>query len=329
MRGTKPLLACLLAGLVVASATGPVSAQEATEPETPEEFVTALNDLRGSEALAAYPELDLARSQAVVEIQTSDSFTDDDRRRMGHLLNALEAFQRAYANASSNPVQSVETADGAYNSLTKLEAAGGDSYSALGFVAVERFYGTQGERLYQSAQNASSTSEELRLLDAAVHAYERSGNAQRYSEIRLERDELRAEYEQDVERHDELTAQAAGFLETCEAACESPRSLVSGSPLSTFSTYADALSAHDAATSAAAISNEHGLGAQSDAPGQRETAFTALRNAAIASVGLVVGYALAMVGLGYAIVWRLSDWAEDAQAAAADRIVTPQEVENA
>lgn len=329
MRGNQAALTCLVAVLVVASTTGTVGAQEEAQPETPEEFVTALNDLRGSEALTEYPELDLARSQAVVEIQTGEAFTDADRQRMRNLLNALEAFQVAYANASSNPVESVDTVDAAYESLTALEENGGDSYATLGFVAVERFYGVQGERIYQAAQDASSTPEELRLLDAAVHAYERSGDAQRYSEIRLERDETRAEYENDLQRHDTLAADAAGFLETCEAACESPVALVTTSPMSTFSTYTSALGAHDAAAQSASIASEHGLGDESDAASYRDTAFDALVNAGIASASLVLAYALTMVGIAAAVVWRLSTWAEDARAAANDRIVTPQEVENA
>lgn len=329
MRETQAALACLVAVLVVASTTGTVGAQADAQPESPEEFVTALNDLRGSEALAEYPELDLARSQAVVEIQTGDEFTDGDRQRMRSLLNALQTFQSAYATASSAPVESVDTVDGAYESLRALEEAGGDSYATLGFVAVERFYGVQGERIYQRAQDASSTPAELRLLDAAVHAYERSGDATRYSELRLERDELRAEYEADVERHDELAADAAAFSESCEAACESPMALVTSSPLSTFSTYAGALGAHDAAVQSASIAEEHGLGDESEAASYREQLFDALVNAGIASVSLVLAYTLGMLGVAAVVVWRLSKWAADARAAANDRIVTPQEVENA
>lgn len=327
MQGNQAVLACLVATVLVVSSTGVVGAQEDAQPETPEEFVTALNDLRGSEALAEYPELDLARSQAVVELQTSESFTDADRRRMRSLLNALQAFQRAYAAA--DPVESVAIVDDAYASLEALEDAGGDSYAALGFVAVERFYGVQGERVYESAQDASSTEAELRLLDAAVHAYERSGDAQRYSEIQVERDEKRTEYESDLERHDELSAEAAAFLESCGAACESPAALVTSSPLSSFSAYASALAAQEAAAEGAAIAAEHGLGADSDAASQRDATFDALVNAGIASVGLVLVYALAMIGVGAAAVWRLSKWAADANAAASDRIVAAQEVEHA
>jgi len=322
-------LTCLVAVLVVASTTGTVGAQADEQPESPEEFVTALNDLRGSEALTEYPELDLARSQAVVEIQTGEEFTDGDRQRMRSLLNALETFQSAYDAASANPVESVDAVDGAYESLQALEAAGGDSYSTLGFVAVERFYGVQGERIYERAQDASSTPAELRLLDAAVHAYERSGDAQRYSELRLERDELRAEYESDRERHDSLVADAAAFSEGCEAACESPVAVVTSSPLSTFSTYASALDAHDAAVESASIAEEHGLGEESEAASYRAELFDALVNAGVASVALVLAYALGMLAVGAVVLWRLSKWASDARDAASDRIVTPQEVENA
>lgn len=334
MRGTQTALVCLVAVLVVALAAGTVGAQEETaekdaQPETAEEFVTALNDLRGAEAFEEYPELELARSQAVVEIQTGDGFTDDDQRRMRNLLNALETFQTAHANASSNPVESVETANETYASLTELEENGGTSYATLGFVAIERFYGAQGERIYEEAQVVSSTSAELRLLDAAVLAYERSGDTQRYSEIHLEREETRTEYETDVERHDERSADAAAYLETCEEACESPVALVTDDPLSAFSAYAGALQAHDAASESASIANEHGLGEESDAAEYRNELSDALVNAAIASVALVAAYVLGMVGLATAVVWRLSAWADDTRAAANDRIVTPQEVEHA
>lgn len=326
------LLAAFLAGLLLVSAVaGHVSAQETQEeqdPETPEEYVVALNDLRDSEVLAEYPELDLARSQAVVEIQTKESFDERERQRMEHLLNAIVAFDRAHAEAQEDPVESLDHADEAYESLERLEEAGGESYAALGFVALKRFYSVQGERIYEEAQTAESTPEELKLLDAAVHAYERSGDTDQFAEIQIERDELRTQYESDMERHDSLTADAAAFADDCGVSCEGTSALLVASPLSSFAEYTHALRSYEAATRAAAIADRHGVTDESPANTYQSTAFDGLVNAGAASAAIVLAYVLAMLAVAAVVVWRLSAWANDAQRAARDRIVTPLEVDD-
>ncbi|WP_430505587.1 hypothetical protein [Haloparvum sp. PAK95] len=321
------LSACLVGVLLMAAVAGGAAAQ--SSPESPEEFIRALNDLRDSEALSEYAELDLARSRAVVETQTSDAFTQQDRTQMTNLLNALLAFERAYTTAQQDPVESLDHADEAYVALQQLEAAGGERYAAFGFVALDRFYAVQGERIYESAQTANSTPAELELLSAAVHAYNRSGDTDRYSEVKLERDQLRSQYESDMRRHDELVGDAAAFVDRCRVACEGVNTALLA-PVRSVTEYTLALRARESASEAASIAEKHGVAtADGRATEISDTAGNALIAAGIATVALVVAYAAAMVGVAGVLIWRLSIWAADAQAAARDRIVTPQEVENA
>lgn len=315
-------ITCLVGLLVLATATGSVGAQE--PPETPEELATELNDLRDSEALAEYPELDLARSQAVVDLQTGDGVTDSEHERMEHLLIALYAFDRAHEEAEETPIESLEHADEAYAALESMEAAGGEQHASLGMVALERFYANQGERIYEATQDEESTADELELLDAAVHAYERSGDTDRYSEIQLERDERRTQYESDMERHDELVSEAAAYTGDCEAACDGVGTLLTTAPHSSFSEYAQALQSYEASAEAESIATEHGVD-ESGAAEHRSTALDALVATGAMSAAFVFGYGFTMLGVTVVVMWRLSKWARDARYAARDRIVTPLE----
>lgn len=324
---TQLLIICLAAFILTAAGTGGASAQ--ASPETPEEFITGLNELRGSEALSQYPEFDLARGQAIVEVQTENNFTQQDRKQMTSLLNALIAFERAYATAEEDPVESLDHADEAYASLEELDQAGGERYAALGSVALERFYAVQGERVYEAAQEADSTPKELELLSAAVHAYERSGDTERYSEIQVERDQLRSQYGSDMQRHDELIGTAETFAADCQVTCEGVTAAVTH-PLRSITEYTLALRSYEAAVEAEAIAEEHGVtGTDNRAAELRETAGNALVTAGITSVITVFAYAISMIVLAGLIVQRLTIWAGDAQAAARDQILTPLEVDDA
>ncbi|SDY79262.1 hypothetical protein [Halopenitus persicus] len=295
-----------------------------------DEYLNQLNDLRDTEALTEYTELDLARSQAVVELQTTEEFDGEMDARMHHLLNAILAFQEAYATAQDDPVASVDHADEAQRHLDQLSEAGGETYAGLGTVALERFYATQAEVLYEQAQQAESTPRRLELLNASVRAFDGAGESERFADAQLERDQLLAEYESDMQRHDALVSDANAYLEGCGAACEGPTDYVLSGPFGAVSEYTAAMSAHGDASEAAAIAEEHGLSEDASGAAQLESrAFTAMVSAGAASAILAFLYAGLFVAVAAGVVWRISVWGSDVHTSALDEIVTPLEVDDA
>ncbi|WP_280536570.1 hypothetical protein [Halopenitus sp. POP-27] len=294
------------------------------------EYLTQLNDLRNAEALTEYTELDLARSQAVVELQTAAEFDSSMDTRMHHLLNAILAFQEAYADAEENPIESVDHATEAQSHLNQLSDAGGEEYAGLGTVALERFYATQGETLYEQAQAAESTPRRLELLNASVRAFDGAGESERFADAQLERDQLLAEYESDMNRHDELVGDANTYLDGCGAACEGTTDYVLSGPFGAISEYTAAMSAHGDASEAAAIAEEHGLdGDTSEAAALESRAFTAMVSAGVASAILAFFYAGVFIAVAAGVIWRISVWARDLHTSALDELVTPLEVDDA
>ncbi|WP_459877502.1 hypothetical protein [Halorubrum gandharaense] len=315
----------VVTGLLALGASGAVGAQE-----SPEDFVIELNDLRDSEALSEYPELDIARSQIVVEIQQGETFTDADRQRADLLLTALLAFERAYEISQSDPVASLDDADEAFAAIEQLDEAGEGTYAAFGYVALERFYELQGERIYDRSQEIDETPERIDMLSSSVHAYEQSGGSERYAEIQVERDNLRTEYDDDMERHDSLLDETDAYLDGCDTACEDVGAMMTEDPFSSFGAYEGAFDAHESAAEAERVAAEHGVAdTSSDAATQREASFDALVTTAISSVVLGVVYTVILGAVGAVAFWRISKWGRDIKTAASDRIVTPLEVDDA
>lgn len=327
MSGRAIITAVVVAAVLVSAVAGSAGAQSDT-PESADELLNELNDLRESEALSAFTEFDLARSQAVVELQTGDDITDDERERMQQLLLALQSFETAFELSAEDPVESLEHADQTATHLEALSESGGDSYAALGTVALERFYAAQADELYDRAQRADATDERLELLAAAADAYEGAGQADRYSEVQIEHDELESRYVSDMDRHDELIEEGAAYAADCGAACEGVGVYLSTFPVAEFGEYPAAMNAHESATEAERLAAEHGVEDRSEAAPLAEATLTGMTATAVASVVTVVAYALLAIAAGWVVLWRLSRWARDVRAAARAEIVAPLEVDN-
>lgn len=300
------------------------------QPTSADEYLNELNNKRDSEALNQYTELDLARSQAVVELQTQEEFDERTRRQMHHLLNAIIAFEQAYEVAQEDPKASLEHADEASMHLEELAAAGGTQYSGFGTVALERFYANQGEKLYEEAQQEEATPDRIVLLRAATHAFDRAGEADRYTDTQIEHDELSTQYERDRERHDELVTNANSYLNNCEAACQGVTEYLQSSPFGVVDEYTSALDAYESATEASEIAAEHGLNENSNsaAADLKSETFSAIVTTAIASAILAFLYAGLFIILAAVLIWRLSVWAEDIRKVDLEQIVSPLEVDN-
>jgi hypothetical protein len=300
---------------------------QSSSPTTADEFLAAFRSLEGNEALQQYSELEAIRSQAVVEVQ-SGTFSEREREQMAHVLAVLRSFSSAYAlMTNETPQGSLENANETERALAALEAADGNRYAALARVALDRLYRSLATTFQEASQSAASTPERLALMDRAARAYRRAGATQRFSQLSVQRDRLRAEFAADRERLNESTTVAGEFVDGCGTGCRDPVVAARTAPLATFGRYAAARQAAGAARTARAIAAEHGLSSGRErAAAVAESATGAVRTFAIASAALVAGYVVAIAIVAGVVAGRVRAWAASVSTAEQKTVVAPAEV---
>lgn len=303
----------------------PVTAQ-ADEPTTADEFLDAFRELEDRPAFETYSEFEVIRSQAITEVQVGE-FSADDRERMSLVLAALRSFDRAHELADSgSAAEGLAQANRTRAALTDLREAGGSQYAVLGTLALDRFYEDVGQRLHERAEAAEATPRRLSLLGQAATAYQRAGAADQYSELTVQRDRLRAEYEADLETIDESVAASEPFLQDCEE-CTSVGGALSSRGVGVFDAYADARTADRHTSTALDLAERHDLAdRQEHIADLDERAGEAVASLAIASAIVALGYALAVAAIAGLVGYRLASWKRDYDDAHVGEIILAGEV---
>jgi hypothetical protein len=290
--------------------------------ETANEYLAAFQALNGSAAFANYSEFEVVRTQALTEVQVG-SFDERERTRMEHVLRLLRTFESAYrASENESYRESLTAANETAAEIESLRGTGRESYVILSEIALERFYTDLGGNLSDRARNADRTPKRLQLLQYAATAYRRGGAINRYSDMRIRIDNLRAEFEDDLRRYNESMAASQRFVDGCGPGCASPVDAIRAQQLGVFAAYARAVEARDDASDTTDIASKHGLserlGSARDVLGQTTTATV---NFAIASAAIVISYALLVALFAVFFVRRILAWKRDVERSRVDEIV--------
>lgn len=307
---------------------GSVSVSDPADQQSANEFLTALRELDGEEALSAYGTMEIVRSRAAVAVQVGE-FTDAERRQMSHLLTALGTFVDAYeASQNGSRFESLRLANDTRGAIDDLQAAGGTEYARLARLAVDRFYREQGDRLRADARNASRTPEQIRLLTGAVEAYRAADATDRFSATASNVERIRAEYRADVQELNESAAAAGSFLEGCDGQCGGVGDALSAYGSGVFGRYLTGRQAVSNARQALALAEEHGLSERERSlQADVDATESSLRGLTLASLTALGGYTLAVCLLGAILMTRVTQWGIDTADANIGRIVPREPLE--
>jgi hypothetical protein len=316
----------LVGSVLVAMSAG--AAATASQPDTSEEYLDALREYEGSEALATYSEMELMRSQAVTDVQTGE-FADADAAQMDEILRTLAAFEQAYQTANEGaPIDSLTGANETRQAIQQLDTVGGSEYATLAQLGLQRFYRVQGETLYEQAQAAENTRVQLRYLDAAMTALRVGGASDRYSVVSAEASRLEATFEEDQARMNESFSVAATFLEECNNACSNPLTAMTTYSTGVYDQYRDARTAAGRAGTAQQLAIRHGLTDQVEQATQTSAAVNqSLLGLTLASTLLSLLWALVIAAPAAVVGWRLGQWELDRKDAGVGRIIPNDSVE--
>lgn len=327
-REYEPVVIALL--LVALLGAAPATTAAAAEPTTADEFLDALREYEGSEALESYSQLEAVRSQAVTETQVGE-FSEQDRRRLNATLHLLDSFSEAYRLAQAGDhVASLEEANHTSQYVERLREMGAERYAVLASLALDRFHRERAEALFAAAEEADSTPERLRLLSHAASAYRRAGETERYSRVTARETRMRSQFQADRERLDESLSAAAGFVSDCPEACESPVAAATTLGVGVFDGYVEARAANRHATEAFDLADRHGLDEQRRNAAAAAEATDELRSSfAVASALVLFGYGLVLAVVAAFVAHRVTSWAVDREDGRVGGIVPNLEVHDA
>ncbi|NHN61692.1 MULTISPECIES: hypothetical protein [Halorussus] len=321
---------CVFAvALICWSLVAPAAAaqEEASSPETADEFLDAFRGLEGNPAFQEYSEFEVVRAQAVSAVQVG-TFTDAKAERMRLVHEVLVTFDEAYnLSRSGSRTAALERVNETESLLADLRAAGGTQYAALTGIALDRFYVDQGEALHEAALATNDTRTRLDRMASAATAYKRGGAVQQYSNLVVQRERLQSAYRADVEALNESVAAARSFLDSCGEACGSPVGALAAHGTAVFDEYAAARSANDRLAAAETVTAEHGLADRARTVGAlRERARSAVTGLALASALLALGFALVVAVVAMLFAHRLAAWGRDVEDSQIGEIVLSEEV---
>lgn len=322
MRVRIPIVALLL---IVLLGTAVFTVAGSTNLQTADEYHADYSDLAGEEAIVEYSEFELIRSQVVIDLQTID-LTDQHLQQYDELLQALETFIEAYElHETGAYTESLASAQTVEDHLEAAADVGADEYSAIGLIALDRFYGELGEEFYTQAQAEDHSPARLDLLESAATAYDQAGDSQWVSTILVEQSDLNASYHTDTDRMQTHLDDAETFTAECEAACDGPATLLTEDPLGAIGTYERAQSAFADADEAEDLAATHGLDDSAVAAATAgDDAFSAMVATAAVTASLIGGL-LVILGLVLLLVmWRLGHWERDVLSARTDDVVDIQ-----
>lgn len=309
---THVAIVALFTAVVLIGLVGVASAGTTEEPETPEEYLTAFQELSDTEAFESYSEFEAIRSQAIQDVQVGE-FTTAKERQMAAILDLLERFAEAYdAEQSGSYEEALDIANETRQINDRLfSIEGGEQYALLSEIALDRFYEQTAETLLERAETIDRTPDRLDELTLAATAYNEAGATERFADVQLRADETEQRYRTDREQLNASAATLEGFVGDC-AECDSVEAVLTENPLGVFGLYSESQSALAAGDEALGLADQHGLaGVESDLQGSYETAETHQQTVMIASVSAVMGYS-AIVGLIVALfTWRLMLWKRD------------------
>lgn len=324
------------AGAVTVAATGAddavrsvaigqaAGAQAGAQPETADEYLAALRDLNGSAALDAYGEFEVIRVQAVASVQVGE-FTGADAERTGLVLELLRSFNETYTLLENGSREaSLERANETAELVEQLRDAGSTENVALASLALDRFYRDVGERFNERAEATNRTPDRAALKEQAARAYREAGAIERYTELTVTADELRATYEDDVATVNGTLNATGEFLDGCEDACSSPVGALTAFGPGVFDRYREARSLGFRLTSADALAEKHALADLESTIADEYTGPTASARTtlAIGSTILVLAYALVVGAVAGLVATRLVKWERDVTASRVGEIVS-------
>lgn len=328
MRRTLPTVVLVLALVTVPLASATASAaddsaiaspgvgQQISSPETAGEYLSAFQSLNGSEAYGNYSEFEVLRSQAVFAVQVGE-FTDTEAQQMNLVLDILQTFRDAYRFQQNGSYQSaLEAANNTSQTSAQLrDMEGGEQYSVLADVALERFYGETGQDLQTLADQQNATPQRIETLQQAAIAYQRSGSADQQAQVLIRVDSTQTAYQADVEAMNESAATATEFTDNC-GDCGDLQTAITSYGLGVFPRYQQSLVASQETREAAALATQHGLTSRSESLATLQSQIDSHQSTlALASLVLIVAY-VSVLGLFAAIVSRqLLSWRRDLSAA--------------
>ena len=312
----------------VGGASATVDGTAATAPETADEYLAAFQGMEGVRAFEQYTQFETIRSLAVSKLQVVE-FDDATAREMNTTLTLLRSFRTAYGAAQNGSTDaSLAAANRTLSSVSALREQG-LTYAPLAEIALSRFYETRGDEFLQAATNASSTPAQIEQLRLASVTFERAGASQKFSDVNLRYQQVRSEYQRDVETMNASASTADAFRSTCSS-CSSVQAALTSSGLSTFDRYLRTGSTLSALREAESLAGKHGLDDRqaSFAATREEVAATRTRLAAASAV-LLVGYGLVLALLAMLVAHRLVAWSETVEASQVGEIVMLEEVNDA
>lgn len=292
------------------------------QPETQSEYLDSFRSLNGTDAFAQYQELEVIRSQAVLEVQVGE-FTDSKRNRMQHVLDALVTFRSAVrARENGSNVESLELGnetDEITDSLLEME--GGQQYAVLADLALDRFFERNGQAFLERAEGIERTPDRLAVLQQSATAFRQAGAADRFSQIALRIETTKQQYRSDVDEMNESAATTGEFLSACDG-CDSPDSILLTHQTGMFELYAQSLSADTAAQRGSELAERHALSDRSEQFNSQAATISEYRQTlALTSAGAIVGFSVVVALVGALVTWRLMRWRRDLTDAQAGDVV--------
>jgi len=319
----KTSIRLVVMALVIGSSIAAVSPATAQTPEDANDFLSEFRELQGSPAFEEYNEFEVVRSQAVVAVQAGE-FDDTERRQMRLVLQALRSFNTAYRlSQNGSVVESVRRANETGQALNQLSAGGGEKYSALAGLALDRFYETQGDRIFEMARNTDQTRQRLALMREAGTAYSRAGASDRFSELTVRTSRLETEFGSDLERINESAAGSRRFLDGCSATCDSAISAALLGP-NVFERYRTAMGADSAAHRSLELAREHRIERTAELEELAASTRSSLVSLAIGSLLVALAYGALIALIAGFITLRVVAWQQDFLAARVDAVVLGQ-----
>jgi hypothetical protein len=194
---------------------------------------------------------------------------------------------------------------------------------------VNRFFENRGDEFLEAATNASSTPAEIEALRRASVAFERAGASQKFSEVNLRYQELRAQYRSDVRTMNAANETVASFQSSCTG-CAGVQAAIAGNGFGTFDRYLATAETLASVREAESLADEHGLDDRASAfASMREEVAATRGTLALASVALLLAYGLVFALVAMLVAHRLVTWGETVRAADVGEIVMLEGVDDA
>lgn len=298
------------------------------QPETPEEFLEAFQGLAGTEAFQEYTEFETIREVGISAVQVGE-FGEQQRREATAIYELLVSFDQAYQHAQADEDEaSLDAADRSMEQAEELQSMDA-SYAVLAELALERFFGTQANQLFEEAEDTERTTERLERLRLASRAIQQTDQTDVYSQITTEIEELSVELERDRDQINASIDGAEAFVEGC-ADCTTPRGAFEEKGLGVFGAYTATLEYSSDLDEAADLAAGHGLTDRQERIQTADAAVAerqrALGIAAVSVFGVFLGV-LAVVAM--VITARVVSWHDDALESQVGNDVFAEEIRDA